>query len=127
MEQRMERLELEVGKVSFGQEKLLEKVTERMHELFAALSNCIDNLSTPPPNIHEGSSQSPVHGFGIRNNGNDGMGSSIQANAPKLVKLDFPRFNGNEDPTSWLCRVEQFFEFQRTLEEEKVALASFLL
>ncbi|KAJ0045903.1 hypothetical protein Pint_05375 [Pistacia integerrima] len=61
MEQRMERLDLEVGKVSSGQEKLLEKVTECMNELFVALSNCIDNLSTPPK-IHEGSSQSLVGG-----------------------------------------------------------------
>jgi len=30
------------------------------------------------------------------------------------VKLDFPRFNGEEDPTSWVCRAEQFFRFQGT-------------
>jgi hypothetical protein len=30
---------------------------------------------------------------------------------PKVAKLNFPKFNGSEDPTSWVCRVEQFFEF----------------
>jgi hypothetical protein len=28
------------------------------------------------------------------------------------VKLDFPRFNGEEDPTIWVCRAERFFRFQ---------------
>jgi hypothetical protein len=43
------------------------------------------------------------------------------------VKLDFPRFNGEEDPTSWVCRAEQFFRFQGTHEEYKATLASFHL
>jgi len=25
---------------------------------------------------------------------------------PKITKLDFARYNGEEDPTSWICRVE---------------------
>jgi hypothetical protein len=41
------------------------------------------------------------------------------------VKLDFPRFIGEEDLTSWVCRAEQFFRFQGTHEEDKAALASF--
>lgn len=43
------------------------------------------------------------------------------------VKLDFPRFNGEQDPTTWVCRAEQFFRFQGTSEAEKTALASFHL
>jgi hypothetical protein len=42
------------------------------------------------------------------------------------VKLDFPRFNG-EDLTSWVCRAEQFFRFQGTNKEDKATLASFHL
>jgi len=30
---------------------------------------------------------------------------------PKVAKLNFPKYNGTEDPTSWVCRAEQFFEF----------------
>jgi len=41
------------------------------------------------------------------------------------VKLDFPQFNGEEDPTNWVCRAKQFFRFQGTHEEDKAALASF--
>ncbi len=49
------------------------------------------------------------------------------AGAPRLVKLDFPRFNGGEDPTSWICHAEQFFRFYETPLEDQVALASFHL
>jgi hypothetical protein len=46
---------------------------------------------------------------------------------PKFAKLNFPRYNGSEDPTSWICQAEQFFEYQNTAEEEKVSLAAFHL
>ncbi|KAF2284984.1 hypothetical protein GH714_034045 [Hevea brasiliensis] len=43
---------------------------------------------------------------------------------PKYTKLDFPRYNGLEDPLGWLSRCQLFFKHQSTLEEEKVGLAS---
>ncbi|CAL1393133.1 unnamed protein product [Linum trigynum] len=39
--------------------------------------------------------------------------------------LEFPKYKGNEDPSGWFARVEQFFRFQETPEENKVALASY--
>ena len=44
----------------------------------------------------------------------------------KPAKLEFPNFLG-EDPTVWITRAEQYFEFQVTLESQKVPLASFHL
>ncbi|XP_020241395.1 uncharacterized protein LOC109819859 [Asparagus officinalis] len=44
----------------------------------------------------------------------------------KLAKLEFPRFSG-DDPTEWFTRVDQFFEYQSTPEQQKVPLASFHL
>jgi hypothetical protein len=46
---------------------------------------------------------------------------------PKVAKLNFPKFDGTEDPTSWVCRAEQFFEFQNTVEDDKVVLAAYHL
>ena len=43
----------------------------------------------------------------------------------KAVRLEFPRYDGFEDPTIWLCKAEQYFEFQGTVKEEKVKLASY--
>jgi hypothetical protein len=42
----------------------------------------------------------------------------------KTVRLDFPRFDG-EDPESWSCRAEQFFDFYNTPAEHRIALSSF--
>jgi hypothetical protein len=46
---------------------------------------------------------------------------------PKLVKMDFPRYNGIDDPTSWICWAEQFFNFQRIKEEDKLPMAAYHL
>lgn len=46
---------------------------------------------------------------------------------PRFHKLSFPIFDGKEDPLPWLNRCEQFFKGQRTMEEEKVWLASYHL
>jgi hypothetical protein len=43
------------------------------------------------------------------------------------LKLDFPKFNGGKDLTSWICRVEQFYHFHETPVANQVALASFHL
>ena len=45
---------------------------------------------------------------------------SSRWNIPPLrAKIEFPRFAG-DDPTEWFNRVAQFFEFQRTPEDQKV-------
>jgi hypothetical protein len=46
---------------------------------------------------------------------------------PKLSKMDFPKYNRIDDPTSWICRVEQFFDFQRIKEEDKLPMAAYHL
>ena len=46
---------------------------------------------------------------------------------PKLAKLDFPRYDGSKDPTLWIFRAEQFFEFQGTSLEDQVKLAAYHL
>lgn len=43
------------------------------------------------------------------------------------TKLDFPVFDGSEDPLSWLHRCDQFFTNQKTPKEDKVGLAAFHL
>jgi hypothetical protein len=50
---------------------------------------------------------------------------SSQSTTPKLAKLHFPKYNGDDDPTSWICQVEQFFSFQNTPKEEQVHLAAY--
>ena len=44
---------------------------------------------------------------------------------PKIVKVDFPRYEGKMDPTIRLCKAEQFFELHQISATERVPLASF--
>ncbi|WMV32036.1 hypothetical protein MTR67_025421 [Solanum verrucosum] len=60
----------------------------------------------------------------VEGSGSEAGGSFI---IPRYTKLDFPRFNGQEDPLGWLNICEHFFRHQQTLKEEKVGLASFHL
>uniref|UniRef100_A0A7N0ZSV2 Retrotransposon gag domain-containing protein n=1 Tax=Kalanchoe fedtschenkoi TaxID=63787 RepID=A0A7N0ZSV2_KALFE len=43
---------------------------------------------------------------------------------PRFHKIDFPMFDGKEDPLPWLNRCEQFFRGQCTSEDHKVWYAS---
>ncbi|KAM0856597.1 hypothetical protein ACQ4PT_048998 [Festuca glaucescens] len=47
------------------------------------------------------------------------------AGVPRYHKLDFPTYDGKEDPLGWLNRCEQFFWGQRTAEAYKVWLAAY--
>ncbi|KAH0738993.1 hypothetical protein KY290_037698 [Solanum tuberosum] len=69
------------------------------------------------------------HGWKSKNRVAGGLGSETGGSfiIPRHTKLDFPRFNGQEDPLGWLNRCEHFFRHQQTMEEEKVGLASFHL
>uniref|UniRef100_A0A0E0FC58 SAM domain-containing protein n=1 Tax=Oryza meridionalis TaxID=40149 RepID=A0A0E0FC58_9ORYZ len=46
---------------------------------------------------------------------------------PRYHKIDFPKFDGQGDPLHFLNCCEQFFQGQRTPEEQKVWLASYHL
>jgi len=54
-------------------------------------------------------------------------GSSHGSVNAKVARLEFPRYDGTEDPTSWICQVDQYFEFQNTKEENKVMLTAYHL
>jgi hypothetical protein len=42
---------------------------------------------------------------------------------PKSIRLDFPRFNG-DDPKTCCCRVKQFFELYNTPAEQRLFITS---
>lgn len=39
-----------------------------------------------------------------------------------MAKLDFPRYNGMDDPTSWIYRVEQFFDYKQIEDGGEITL-----
>eukprot|EP00268_Persea_americana_P067416 TRINITY_DN9277_c1_g2_i5.p1 TRINITY_DN9277_c1_g2~~TRINITY_DN9277_c1_g2_i5.p1 ORF type:complete len:202 (-),score=38.09 TRINITY_DN9277_c1_g2_i5:1864-2469(-) len=109
----IERLEMEISSLVASQDRMFKE----MMEMFAAMNTRFDLLSA---------SQTLDTGENSHNH-HKNIGGRPGMSQPKLVKLDFPRFNGGEDPTSWICCADQFFEFHQTPEGERVPLASFHL
>jgi hypothetical protein len=98
----------------------LDSEMQEIRELFASMSSKFDQLL-------EDRSQNLGSGSHNRNGGpqihqsNSGTSGST---APKIAKLDFTRYSGDEDPTSWICLVEQFFDFHGTSPVERLSLAA---
>ncbi|KAL5765374.1 hypothetical protein ACOSP7_015991 [Xanthoceras sorbifolium] len=110
MDQRVDKLKGEVTALGRGQQQILEKITELFDKLNSILqlrAQGRGNDLLKPRQFHHNGSQ--------------------QFCQPRLIKLEFPHFCGKEDTTRWLYRVEQFFNFHHTPEDECVALASFHL
>lgn len=119
MDKRVEQLEQTVQSLLGGQ----EGIAKRLEELFSQLNLRMEQLASPSS-----------HGKGIDPDAQTpesrvrSIGSGATSSyAPKLIKLDFPRFDEQEDPTSWICRAERFFQFHRTPDDERVEIASFHL
>ncbi|KAF2311720.1 hypothetical protein GH714_026362 [Hevea brasiliensis] len=117
MDQRVEQLEQTVQSLSGGQ----EGIAKRLEELFSQLNVRMDRLTSQSSQGKGIDSDTATPESRIRPN-SSGATSSY---TPKMVKLDFPRFDEKEDATSWVCRAEQFFQFHRTPDEDRVEIASF--
>jgi len=52
-------------------------------------------------------------------------GFNERLGVPRFSKIDFPSYDGVDDPLNWLHRCEQFFRGQRTLASDRVWLASY--
>ena len=119
----MDKLEGEVNNLTSMVSKQ-QKMMKEIQGMLAAMHTRFDNLAS-----NHSSENSHKHGEGERYSSrfNSGPFGSHSAVIPRVTKLDFPRFNGNEDPTSWIYRAEQFFEFQNIVEEKKISLAAYHL
>ena len=117
MDQRVEQLEQSVSSLQTNQQQILERLTE--------LFNKLSTFSTPHDEGETSHTSGRWFGHGIHHDGSHTTNNN-QSYAPRL-KLDFPKFNGGEDPTSWICKVEQFYHFHEMPAADQVALASFHL
>ncbi|KAI9185119.1 hypothetical protein LWI28_004351 [Acer negundo] len=122
MDSRVEKLEADVNSLTIGQQQILDKLNELSIQFNTRASIQPTNC---PPDLEGENSQAPLQSPNRRMGGTNGTSQQGSHYAPRFVKLDFPRFKGEEDTTSWFCRVNQFFEFNHTPEEDRVALASF--
>ena len=112
--ERIEHLEAGLGEVQEGLHRMELGMADRLRHVEETLNRLSDVLlaNQEPPN--QGNQHHEGH------NGGRLVVSS------KTAKLEFPRFSG-DDPTEWFNRVNQFFEFQNTPDNQKVSLASYHL
>ncbi|KAJ0010323.1 hypothetical protein Pint_33769 [Pistacia integerrima] len=99
---RIEKLELD-----------MQKLSDDSAKRFESLEKSLENIARVGETRH--SSWNGQH------RSHQGEGSYIRP-----LKMDFPRFSG-EEPIIWLDRVAQYFELQQTPEEQEVMLAAFYL
>lgn len=126
-ESRIDRLETEIGSIAAGQDRKFRELQETLMQAIMSMNTRLDQISGNQSLERGESSHDGGGSWWLNYRGPRDSTESYGAVIPRVTKLDFPRFNGSEDPKSWICRVEQFFEFQKIAEEEKVPLATYHL
>lgn len=114
----------------------IKKTMEALSSAIAQMGRRIEgmdvqNNTTPHNSRHEEGSTSQNHNLEgsspNRNSSSEGtQGGTIGGVQTRISRVDFPQFNG-EDPTGWIYKAEKFSKYQKTADEEKIALASFHL
>lgn len=122
--ERIQNLEAGLGGLQDNLSRMELAVNDKLHQLETVTSKISEVLLTrqdpSPSNVNERRGQSSNGRSRENTEGGRPLFSS------KLAKLEFPKYSG-DDPTEWFTRVDQFFEYQDTLEIQKVSLASFHL
>ncbi len=77
-----------------------QQTLKELQEMIAALHARLDHIAGNRNGDHGESSHRRT------NHGSTGSGGTL---IPKVTKLDFPCFNGRDDPTGWICQLEQIF------------------
>ncbi|KAE8676919.1 hypothetical protein F3Y22_tig00111569pilonHSYRG00069 [Hibiscus syriacus] len=109
----IERLEEGLGGVQPGMQRMEVRITDknqRLEDTIAKLSGAFSASSGSP-------SHNNYQNEGAHRTNRD-TGDNIRPFSSKIAKLEFPRFSG-DDPTEWLNRVDQFFEFQEIDADQK--------
>ncbi|KAL5789722.1 hypothetical protein ACOSQ2_004610 [Xanthoceras sorbifolium] len=124
--ERIENLEAALGGFQDHFSKIEESVTAKLQQLEITLSKTIEALlSKQQPSSSHGTSFT-VRSHNTREESRESNESTRALFSSKLTKLEFPKYSG-DDPTEWFTRVDQFFEFQGTMESQKVYLTSYHL
>ncbi|KAH7516502.1 hypothetical protein FEM48_Zijuj10G0141800 [Ziziphus jujuba var. spinosa] len=122
LQERVEKLEKSLDALATGKKDLLCHITERLEkisQLFLGRNTQeMGENSTPGSHRFQGKT---AHSAPQRTT------TSLSNFIPMTVKLDFPKYDGKEDPTTWVCSVDHFFALHEITEANKVTLASFYL
>ena len=102
-------------KLAASHEDLVRYVTESLEKLNQQMSSK-NEMGDNSANKNGGRS---CTGSGLKGS------SSFNSFVPKTLKIDFPRYDGRDDPIAWVCKAEKYFALHEINESNKVNLASF--
>lgn len=120
-DQRFERLETGQQDLQRQMREGQERMMKTMEEMFAASTLQVQQMIADAGGGNGGeTSRTRSGGRSFKSDSNNSLGH-------KLAKLDFPKYDGSNDPIGWVSRVEQFFEFKNIAEEEQFPLAAYHL
>ena len=103
----------------------LAKVSENHEHVLQEIQKQLQTITGFMQRIVEAEDKRHISNSGLRAiliNGNGGNSESSPFNSLKNLKLDFPRFRG-EDPTCWVYKANQFFSYHNTPEHQKEMMA----
>ena len=113
----LKKLELEMQELKEGMQKISAESQSNFRELRELFSKSLER--------GESSATKEKGPFQMARENSSGH-SNRSKGSSGFAKLDFPRYSG-DDPTVWLDRVVQYFDYKQTSEDQRVSLAAFHL
>ncbi|KAL5569831.1 hypothetical protein UlMin_026406 [Ulmus minor] len=126
MEDRVKKLKELVGTLAVG----LSELNTGQNDFFAHIIERVEKLSQQVfGKSHGDIGENSNNRFRVKTDQYSPQKSrgSFSNFIPKTVKLDFPKYEGSDDPTKWLCKAKKYFVLHEIAESDKVTLASFYL
>jgi hypothetical protein len=95
-------------------DELVQQLQVQLTTTVADIAHRLDSLERRTPEPTAGSGTGSPHG------------APPPHPAPHRLKLDVPRFDGENAP-GWIFKISQFFTYHNTPDEERITVASFYL
>ncbi|KAF8389533.1 hypothetical protein HHK36_024048 [Tetracentron sinense] len=127
-------IEQEVGNLKEEVREMMASLHRRFDQMASSVQVMQEEIGSmktrsrhpsPDPSNANPNPDSSNANRGLHNQG-ETSGSHRLSMYHRSVKIDFPKFDG-EDPTAWIYRAEQYFSFSQIPEDAWVQLASFHL
>jgi hypothetical protein len=102
----------------------IQELLEKQSRALPSIQEFMEKQSRTNPGSRNETQQFVFHPQDY--SGGESSGSGLEDGLLKLksVRLDFPLFDG-EDPETWCCRAEQFFEYYSTPMGHRLSISSF--
>ncbi|XP_058725452.1 uncharacterized protein LOC131596726 [Vicia villosa] len=103
--------------------ELSATLSQLLHSQQSFQSSVSANINALTSEFHDLRARIPPPGFASPFSS---IGSEMHSFPTTTMKLDIPRFNGT-DPLGWIFKINQFFDYHMTPEDQRLRIASFYM